>query len=266
MEDLPGMDGQENNEQQRIENEDSQLKQRKIASESDHNDCEFSLNLKEHMPISALKAVNEIEGFVSAVWGVSFTFRWSPYPSTLVVFIVKVVSHNALPDWLKDNEYLRYGHRPQLNSYLACFKSIFRLHTETGNIWTHLLGCVLFIIIAVYLLINPRIEMQLYDHVVFVIFFVGAISCLSFSWLFHTLCCHSPGVGRLWSKMDYTGISLMVMGSFVPWLYYGFYCDFTSRMIYMTGCITLGSACIAVSMLDRFASASYRPARAGESH
>ena len=52
----------------------------------------------------------------------------------------EVVHHHSLPSWLKDNDFLHKGHRPQLNSFFACFKSIFRIHTETGNIWTHLLG------------------------------------------------------------------------------------------------------------------------------
>ena len=30
--------------------------------------------------------------------------------------------------------------RPELNSFSECFKSVFRIHTETGNIWTHLIG------------------------------------------------------------------------------------------------------------------------------
>ena len=34
----------------------------------------------------------------------------------------------------------RFGHRPELNSFTECFKSIFMIHTETGNIWTHLIG------------------------------------------------------------------------------------------------------------------------------
>ena len=68
----------------------------------------------------AHRALSNVEEFVYAVWG--------------------VVSHHSLPDWLKDNDFLLSGHRPQLNSYWACFKSIFRIHTETGNIWTHLLG------------------------------------------------------------------------------------------------------------------------------
>lgn len=51
-----------------------------------------------------------------------------------------VVHHHTLPDWLKDNEYLIAGHRRPLHSFKACFKSVFRIHTETGNIWTHLIG------------------------------------------------------------------------------------------------------------------------------
>lgn len=51
-----------------------------------------------------------------------------------------VVHHHTLPDWLKDNDFLLRGHRTPTNSFVACFKSIFRIHTETGNIWTHLLG------------------------------------------------------------------------------------------------------------------------------
>ena len=51
-----------------------------------------------------------------------------------------VVHHSHLPKWLRDNDFLIKGHRPPLNSFWACFKSIFRIHTETGNIWTHLLG------------------------------------------------------------------------------------------------------------------------------
>lgn len=52
----------------------------------------------------------------------------------------RVIPHDVLPDWLKDNDFLLHGHRPPMPSFRACFKSIFRIHTETGNIWTHLLG------------------------------------------------------------------------------------------------------------------------------
>nr|XP_023021565.1 adiponectin receptor protein-like [Leptinotarsa decemlineata] len=61
-----------------------------------------------------------------------------------------------LPAWLQDNDYLVFGHRPPLPSFRACFKSIFRLHTETANIWTHLLGCVAFIGVFGCLRINGQ--------------------------------------------------------------------------------------------------------------
>ena len=52
----------------------------------------------------------------------------------------KMVAYQHLPDWLKDNDYLHKGHRPPLPSVCTCFKSVFKIHTETGNIWTHLVG------------------------------------------------------------------------------------------------------------------------------
>jgi len=51
-----------------------------------------------------------------------------------------VQNYELLPEWLQDNEFLMTGHRPPLPSFAACFKSIWSLHTETGNIWTHLIG------------------------------------------------------------------------------------------------------------------------------
>jgi len=54
--------------------------------------------------------------------------RWTP------------VSYSSLPDWLRDNELIETGHRPQLGNFYACLESVVRLHSETGNVWTHLLG------------------------------------------------------------------------------------------------------------------------------
>lgn len=66
------------------------------------------------------EAVEQIQGLMKKVW--------------------KSCPFQALPSWLQDNDYLHDGHRPQLHSFLMCFQSIFRVHTETINIWTHLLG------------------------------------------------------------------------------------------------------------------------------
>jgi len=50
------------------------------------------------------------------------------------------VLHASLPEWLRDNELIETGHRPQLNNFYSCLMSVFSVHSETGNIWTHLIG------------------------------------------------------------------------------------------------------------------------------
>uniref|UniRef100_A0A3Q2Z644 Adiponectin receptor 1a n=1 Tax=Hippocampus comes TaxID=109280 RepID=A0A3Q2Z644_HIPCM len=80
------------------------------------------------LPLQAHHAMEKMEEFVHKVW----EGRW------------RVIPFHVLPEWLKDNDYLLHGHRPPMPSFRACFGSIFRIHTETGNIWTHLLdGLVL---------------------------------------------------------------------------------------------------------------------------
>lgn len=34
-----------------------------------------------------------------------------------------------LPHWLQENDYLLFGHRPELGSFKSCVKSMFKLHT-----------------------------------------------------------------------------------------------------------------------------------------
>lgn len=138
-----------------------------------------------------------------------------------------------LPTWMKDNDFLVRGHRPALNSYWSCTKSIFRIHTETGNIWTHLLGkhnslcssscliflivslftssgCVLFITIWIsFFAIAPE-SIQWQDKLVFSAFFIGAVLCLGFSCAFHTLSCHSLKVSRFANKLILTNNWLFI--------------------------------------------------------
>ena len=60
------------------------------------------------------------------------------------------VGFDALPEWLKDNQYLKQGYRPVTKSFRDCLKSVFRWHNETGNIWTHLVGFALLVALAFF--------------------------------------------------------------------------------------------------------------------
>jgi len=170
---------------------------------------------------------------------------------------------HALPKWLQDNDFIWQGYRPPLPSFWDCIKSIFSIHTETGNIWTHMLGCIAFLGVAGFFLSCSDPEIRNEDKLVFTAFFTGACVCLGLSTCFHTFLCHSEWAGQLFSKLDYVGIALLIMGSFVPWLYYSFYCDFFPRVIYLCIEIILGLTSIFVSLWPRFGEPKYRPLRAG---
>ncbi|CAI4228098.1 unnamed protein product [Auanema sp. JU1783] len=174
----------------------------------------------------------------------------------------RVLKYENLPEWLQDNEFLRHGHRPPLPSFAECFKSIWALHTETGNIWTHLIGCVAFFCLAVWFLSRPDNHIQFQEKVVFSFFFAGAVLCLGLSFVFHTLSCHSVDIVKIFCKLDYMGISMLIVGSFIPWIYYGFYCRREPKITYILMVCVLGAGAIIVSLWDKFSESRFRPYRA----
>ena len=44
-----------------------------------------------------------------------------------------------IPDYLKDNEFIVTGYRADIGVW-GSLKSLFRVHNESGNVWTHLIG------------------------------------------------------------------------------------------------------------------------------
>ncbi|CAJ0580265.1 unnamed protein product, partial [Mesorhabditis spiculigera] len=175
----------------------------------------------------------------------------------------KVQNFELLPVWLQDNEYLKTGHRPPMPSFSSCFKSIFAVHTETGNIWTHMYGCVAFIGVAIGFLCQSDLKVQFMEKLIFSAFFLGAVICMGMSFVFHTVQCHSDNVSKFFSKLDYTGITLLIVGSFIPWIYYGFYCRPQPMLVYITMITILGISAMVVSLWDKFAEPKFRPVRAG---
>ncbi|UYV67438.1 ADIPOR2 [Cordylochernes scorpioides] len=135
-------------------------------------------------------------------------------------------------------------------------------HSSQSHHWC-VAGCLFFIGAAVYFLAQPYTAIQWQEKIVFSAFFAGAIVCLGMSFTFHTVHCHSEKVGRLFSKLDYCGIALLIIGSFVPWLYYGFYCNSRMKILYLSLVIFLGLSAIIVSLWDRFGEPRFRTLRAG---
>ncbi|KAK9776919.1 hypothetical protein SCAR479_06320 [Seiridium cardinale] len=170
-----------------------------------------------------------------------------------------------LPSWRRDNVYILSGYRSVSNSYLGSIKSLFWLHNESVNIWTHLLGSLVFPLVGLFLyhIIAPRYPTaSTSDVLVFSCFFGGAAACLGMSATFHMLCNHSPGVAKWGNKLDYSGIVALIVGSYVPALYYGLFCEPRLMVFYLYGICLLGVGCGIVSWVERFRTPKWRPYRA----
>ena len=180
-----------------------------------------------------------------------------------------------LPSWQQDNHYILTHYRPASYSFAQCFASLSYLHNESVNIWSHLLGAGIFIYQYLDFYFNseekkleisygvPPSSFTGTDLLALSFFFVGALICLSVSAVYHTCSNHSPRVARLGNQLDYVGIVALITGSFIPTIYYGFYCEPLLQKVYWTMISTLGVGCTIVSVNSKFRTPVWRPFRAG---
>ncbi|EPE25059.1 hypothetical protein GLAREA_11640 [Glarea lozoyensis ATCC 20868] len=178
---------------------------------------------------------------------------------------VLTVLWNDLPSWQRDNHYIHSGYRPQSNSFLKSWASLLYIHNETVNIYSHLLGAIAFTISG--LLLHTSLASRYHsankaDVYTFGCFFLGAAACLGMSGTYHTISNHSPIVSKFGNKLDYVGIVALITGSFVPSIYYGFYCYPHLQEMYWTMICSLGLGCATVSIFEKFRTPEWRPYRA----
>ncbi|XP_031121277.1 heptahelical transmembrane protein 2 [Ipomoea triloba] len=220
-----------------------------------------------------------------------------------VKFERKLVKYEALPEYLQDNEFIRDYYRcewPLKHIVL----SVFSLHNETVNIWTHLLGSLLFVALTVMTLtekaslehlagvVRPAATMiSNYSAAIFpetyprkfskspitldvnrgeevipmwpwFVFLVGAMGCLVFSSVSHLFACHSQRCTLFFWRLDYSGISLMIVTSFFAPLYYIFSCHPHWRMFYLTSITIVGILAIITLLSPALSSGRFRSFRA----
>lgn len=148
-----------------------------------------------------------------------------------------LVLWDDLPSWQQDNHYIHSGYRPASNSYQKSFASLSYLHNESVNIYSHLVGAIVFSVsgFLLHIIIRPRYESATpADIFAFACFFAGAGACLGMSATYHAISNHSPMVAKFGNKLDYVGIVSLITGSFIPSIFYGFYCYPHLQELYWT--------------------------------
>lgn len=81
--------------------------------------------------------------------------------------IPKIDDIEAIPNWAKKNAniYLKTGYRINFHSFKLSVKSLFMRHNELLNVWTHLIGAIMFIGLLIFLAFHIESAKSIYNNV-----------------------------------------------------------------------------------------------------
>ena len=135
----------------------------------------------------------------------------------------------AAPPWTV-RPYIHHGYR-DVSTWRQIFLSLFQWHNETGNIWTHIVGLLLFLALFVRELSMTDKDMQ---HKAVAFFYISiTIFCMSSSAFFHLAMPRSAAAYDVTLRIDMTGIVLVIIVSFGVGLHYGYWCFRHLEWIYL---------------------------------
>ncbi|CAE7215443.1 hypothetical protein P3342_012869 [Pyrenophora teres f. teres] len=156
----------------------------------------------------------------------------------------KLLTRDQVPSWYAQNPYIITGFRPVTKSIPLCLRSLAYPHNETVNIYTHLIPAITALLCSYSFgkYFNSQFPHASWaDEIVFRIYLTVCVICFGTSAAYHTLLCHSQAYESLCVRLDFVAIVMQIVGSFVPGLYFGFYCEPHLQKLYWTMIITLGA-------------------------
>ncbi|KAI5298978.1 hypothetical protein KEM56_003620, partial [Ascosphaera pollenicola] len=145
-----------------------------------------------------------------------------------------LLSYYEIPHPWRINPHILSGYRFKTTK-LDCIVSIFQPSNEFFNIWSHLIGLVIVLAVALYFYpLTPNFSNSTRtDIFIAAVFFVAAAKCLVCSTIWHTMnSISSQPLMECFACVDYTGISLLptsrwtyicvtallgLLGSVLPW-------------------------------------------------
>ncbi|XP_030197241.1 progestin and adipoQ receptor family member 3 isoform X3 [Gadus morhua] len=176
---------------------------------------------------------------------------------------IRLYTYEQIPQFLKENPFITDGYRAHLPSKL-CLKSIFMLSNETVNIWTHLLGFLLFFTLGVNDLayVLPSADASHEDYLIYAAGLFCFQVCMLCSVGYHLFSCHrNERTCRRWLALDYAGISVGILGCYVPGIYYAFFCNTFWRQLYLMMILSLILAVFCAQVHPRYLSNDWRRLR-----
>jgi adiponectin receptor len=170
-----------------------------------------------------------------------------------------LLAHNEIPLLWRRGPYILTGYR-FFRRKADCWCSIFAIHNETANIWTHLFALAILATVVITHYLTPHTTFSLsvfgihHDNIsqapqsmriVVLFFLVSSLQALLSSVLFHTHACLADyGAVRRFLCFDYSGISTAVLGTVLSIQHAVFILDPGLCTAYLLVTASLGAMCI----------------------
>ncbi|KAI8969297.1 hemolysin-III related-domain-containing protein [Mycotypha africana] len=200
------------------------------------------------------QVLDYVDGQVHDTWEVA---------KALMLGSTRLLLLEELPKDRQENQYVLSGYRFYRSSR-ECLKSLFKIHNETLNIWSHLLGFFFFSYLSIYAFKTNFPEASSRDIAIFSAFCISSLTCLLCSSIYHTFICHSARhIKSFTATLDYIGITFLITASISIVIHFGFYCDPIPKHRYMIFSGLIGSIGIILPFFRFFDTKRYRPLRIG---
>jgi adiponectin receptor len=111
------------------------------------------------------------------------------------------------------NPFIYSGYRTPTNDNMKTAKTILYLHNESVNIWSHLVGFIIFLGLFIYWTIYKSRQSSWMKNIANYVYLFSILVLMFVSTLYHVSTGHSARVANECLCFDWSGVSLVCMGS-----------------------------------------------------
>ncbi|CAF0840693.1 unnamed protein product [Adineta ricciae] len=154
---------------------------------------------------------------------------------------IRLYSFDKVPKYLQSNPFIHTGYRYGLG-IKDCLISLLHFNNETINIWSHLIGAVIFLYFLfrdIYMGTALPLLRSTSDYYFVLFYTVSVIICMICSVLFHLFGCISSRAFAEFLKLDLCGIGFGILGCYLCGLHLAFECYRDWRIRYETLIISI---------------------------
>lgn len=123
---------------------------------------------------------------------------------------------SEVPSWM-EKRHIRGGYRPDGMNFVEIARSMFGIHNETVNVWSHFLSAVWFVLSAVRISHwDVMAKLSAMNRILMIMYPLAAATTFLVSTVYHLFQCRSERVYQTLRNVDFQSIQLLITASYLP--------------------------------------------------